>query len=71
MGLRGKMNKDYFFDEELEELTYERMEKSLGEKVIAPMREEDDKGWNEPRQKEKLKLIVEDTQGLIDKRLLL
>lgn len=48
MGLRGKMDNNHFFDEELEELVYEKMEKTLGESVISPMREEDDKGWNEP-----------------------
>lgn len=65
------MNRDHFFDEEIEELVYEKMEKALGEDVISPLREELDEGWNEGKTKEKLKLIIENTNALADKRLLL
>ena len=65
------MNNDHFFDEEIEEIFYEGMEKQLPEKEVEFLRNVLDEGWNEPRISEKLKLIVEDTQGIIDKRLLL
>ena len=40
------------------------------EKEMEFLRDLYDEGWDEPRTSEKLKLIVENTQGLIDKRLL-
>ncbi len=62
------MDNTHFFDEEIEEKYYEQLEAKIP--GFEGMREEYDQGWNEPRQKEKMKIIVEDTQGLIDKRLL-
>ena len=68
---RKKMNRDHFFDEEIEEKFYERIEKKMPSFELDNLRNEFDQGWDEPRQKEKMNLIVEDTQGIIDKRLLL
>lgn len=66
-----RMNKDFFFDEEIEESYYERLESKIPIQELNMMREKYDQGWNEPKTKEKLSQIVESTQGLIDKRLLL
>ena len=68
---RRKLNKDFFFDEEIEEAYYERIESKIPIQELNMMREKYDQGWNEPRTKEKLSQIVESTQGLMDKRLLL
>lgn len=59
-----------FFDEEIEELYWERMENKLPVKEMEFLRDLYDEGWNEPRTGDKLKLIVENTQALIDKRYL-
>ena len=61
------LNKDHFFDEEIEELTYERMEKALGEDVIAPMREELDEGWNKTDLQKK---NLDSNYGIIERSLL-
>ena len=65
------MDNSHFFDEEVEEIFYEGIEKQLPAKEVEFLRNVLDEGWDEPRTSEKLKLIVEDTQGIIDKRLLL
>lgn len=64
------MNKEHFFDEEIEELYWERMENNLPEKEMEFLRNLYDEGWDEPRTKIKLAQIVENTQALIDKRCL-
>lgn len=58
-------------DEDLEEIYWEGLESRIPVKEMKSLREEYDSGWNDSDVKEKLKLIVENTQGLIDKRCLL
>lgn len=65
------LNKDHFFDEELEEIEFERMEKALGEDVISPMREELDRGWNEVDLQKKKDKIFDSNYGIIERSLLL
>ena len=64
------MNKDHFFDEELEELFYEKIEKSLPEKEVEFLRGLYDENWNVPSYKTNMSKIYEDTQKLIKKELL-
>ena len=64
------MDNSHFFDEEIEEAYWERMESKLPEKEMEFLRDLFDEGWNELKTKEKLAQIVENTQGLIDKRYL-
>ena len=65
------MDNSHFFDEEIEEKFYEKIEKEMPANEMEYLRLTFDGGWDEPRTQEKLNLIVEDTQGIIDKRLLL
>ena len=66
----GEREMNRIDDEELDEMYCEHLEKKLPEKEMEFLRNVYDEGWDEPRQKEKMKLIVENTQGLIDKRFL-
>lgn len=63
------MNK--FFDEEIEELYWGRLEEKLPHLELEQLRNKYDPDWCKPATKKKLAMIVEDTQGLIDKRYLL
>lgn len=65
-----KLDNTHFFDEELEEVEFEKLEKLLPEKEVEFLRNVYDEGWDEPRTKIKLAQIVENTQELIDKRYL-
>lgn len=57
-------------DEELDEMYCEHLEKRIPEKEMEFLRNVYDEEWDEPRTKIKLAQIVENTQGLIDKRYL-
>ena len=57
-------------EEELDEMFFEHLEKRLPEKEVEFLRNVYDEGWDEPRTQIKLAQIVENTQGLIEKRYL-
>jgi hypothetical protein len=43
-----KMNKEFFFDEELEEIEYEKLEALLDSEIMESLRNLYDAGWDEP-----------------------
>jgi hypothetical protein len=43
-----KMNKEFFFDEELEEKYFERIESKLEKSEMESLREKYDAGWDKP-----------------------
>ncbi len=52
------LNKDYFFDEELEEKYYESLERKIPEKEMEFLRNVYDEGWDIPKSIGKLHVGV-------------
>lgn len=60
-----------FFDEEIEELYWERMENKLDHSILEEIRNKYDPEWCTSRKIKKMNEIYDSNYGIIDRRLLL